>query len=289
VTEHVTQRVTIVTDSTADIPPEVAAILGIEVVPLFVIFGDERFRDGVELLRADFYHRLAAGGALPTTSQPTAAMFEETYAPHVAAGREIVSIHVMQRLSGTINAARAGASVFPDARIHLVDSANVSGGTALLVLRAAELARAGADAATILAEIERDKARQSGYVVLPDLSHAVRTGRLSRTQAAIGGLLKIVPVLRLGNGEVETEARVRTFERAQETILTASLARVAADVPNARIIVVNVNAPEIGQSLLERFRARLPAPSHSLQMFEAGPAIAVHTGSGAVGIFSLAE
>jgi DegV family protein with EDD domain len=284
----VTQRVTVVTDSTADIPAELAAALGIEVVPLYVIFGDERLRDGIELLRADFFRRLAGGGALPTTSQPSAAMFEETYAPHVRAGREIVSIHIMQRLSGTINAARAGASAFPDAPIHLVDSANVSGGTALLVLRAADLAREGADAATILAEIERDKLRQSGYCVLPDLSHAVRTGRISRTQAAIGGLLKIVPVLRLGNGEVETEARVRTFERAQETILAASLAHVAANASEARIIVVNVNAPAIGRSLVERLRARLPAPPRFLELFEAGPAIAVHTGGGAVGIFSLA-
>jgi DegV family protein with EDD domain len=284
----VTQRVTVVTDSTADIPAELAAALGIEVVPLYVIFGEERLRDGVELLRADFYRRLAAGGPLPTTSQPSSAMFKETYAPHVRAGREIVSIHIMPRLSGTINAARAGASAFPYASIHLVDSANVSGGTALLVLRAAELARDGADATAILAEIERDKLRQSGYCVLPDLSHAVRTGRISRTQAAIGGLLRIVPVLRLGNGEVETEARVRTFERAQEAIVDASLARVAANAAEARIIVVDVNAPDLGRSLLERLRARLPAPPRSLQAVEAGPAIAVHTGAGAVGIFSLA-
>ncbi|MGP6192518.1 MAG: DegV family protein [Vulcanimicrobiaceae bacterium] len=283
-----TQRVTVVTDSTADIPQQLTASLGIEVVPLFVIFGDERLRDGVELLRTDFFRRLAAGGPLPTTSQPSAAMFEETYEPHVRAGREIVSIHIMPRLSGTINAARAGAAAFPDAAIHLVDSANVSGGTALLVLHAARLAREGADAATILAELERDKLRQSGYCVLPDLSHAVRTGRVSRTQAAIGGLLKIVPVLRLGNGEVETEARVRTFERAQETIVNASLAHLAANPAEARIIVVNVNAPELGHSLFERLRARLPEPPRNLQSFEAGPAIAVHTGPGAVGIFSLA-
>ncbi|MFZ1124933.1 MAG: DegV family protein [Candidatus Baltobacteraceae bacterium] len=287
-TERVTQRVTVVTDSTADLPPELAVSLGIEVVPLFVIFGDERFRDGVELLRSDFFRRLAAGGPLPTTSQPTAAMFEQRFAPHVQAGREIVSIHIMLRLSGTINAARAGASAFPGAPIHLIDSGNVSGGHGLLVLRAAELARAGAGAAEIVAEIEAAKLRQRGYVAFPDYTNAVRSGRISRVQAAIGGLLKIVPVLRLGNGEVETEARVRTFERAQETLVTATLAYLGANLAGARIGVVNVNAPEQGRALIERLRARLSAQPLSLLSFDAGPAIACHTGSGSVGIFSIA-
>lgn len=281
------QRVGIVTDSTADMPGELAAAFEIDVVPLFVLFGDERLRDGVDLQRAEFFRRMAQGGPLPTTSQPTAVMFEEAFAPHVRAGREIVSIHIMPRLSGTLNAARAGAAAFPGARIHLVDSANVSGGAALLALHAAELARAGADAAAILEELERVKATQRGYVVLPDLSHAVRSGRISRAQAAIGGLLKIVPVLRLGNGEVETEARVRTFERAQETILEATLARLSARPSHARIVVVHANAPELGRSMLERLRARLPVSPCSLRLLEAGPAIAVHSGSGAVGIFSL--
>ncbi len=283
-----TQRVAVVTDSTADVPSGRAAQLGIVVVPLFVNFGDERFRDGVELSRADFYRRLGAGGPLPTTSQPTAAAFEAAYAPCVRAGREIVSIHIMPRLSGTINAARAGAAPFPGAPIHLVDSANVSGGCALLVLHAAELACGGAGAETILTALEGDKDRQSGYCVLADLSHAVRTGRLGRAQAALGSVFKIVPVLRVGRGEIETAARVRTFERAQEALIASTLADLGADTAAARIAVVHANALESGRRLLERLRERLPAPPQTLEFIEAGPAIAVHCGSGALAIFSIA-
>jgi DegV family protein with EDD domain len=281
------RRVAVVTDSTADVPSDRAAELDITVVPLFVNFGDARFRDGVELSRADFYRRLEAGGQLPTTSQPTAAAFEAAYAPHVRAGHEIVSIHIMARLSGTINAARAGAAPFSGTPIHLVDSASVSGGCALLVLHAAEMARGGAGAEAILGALAGDKSRQSGYCVLADLSHAVRTGRLSCAQAALGSLLKIVPVLRLGRGEIETAARVRTFERAQETLIASTLADLGADTAPARIAVVHADAREGGRKLLERLRARLPAPPQALEFIEAGPAIAVHSGSGALAVFSI--
>ncbi len=192
--------VAVVTDSTSDVDSAMQARYGIDVVPLFVNFGDTRYRDTIELSRDAFYAKLRHEAVLPTTSQPTPAMFEDAFRPHAAAGRAVVCLTIMSRLSGTMNAASAAALQFPDAAIHVVDSKTVSGGLALQAIHAAELARAGADLEAILAALAADGERGRGYATIPDLSHAVRTGRISRAQAFIGSLVKIVPVLRIDAG-----------------------------------------------------------------------------------------
>jgi DegV family protein with EDD domain len=217
-------------------------------------------------------------------------MFAEAFAPHVHAGREIVALVISARLSGTINAARAAAAQFPSARIHLFDSQTVSGGLALLVARAVELVRAGCDAPGVSAALKTDRERQRGYATLPDLSHALRTGRINPAMAAIGTLLRIVPVLRVRGGEIEEEARVRTFARAQEQLIDSTL-RALRERPEAgrgaRFVVVHSNALAVARALRERLRARLPEQPEYLGLAEAGPVVAVHAGQGAVGIFSL--
>ena len=278
--------VAVVTDSTCDMDAAMVAAYGVEVVPLFINFGDHRFRDTVDLSRADFYAKLTTESALPTTSQPTSAMFEDVFRPHVEAGRPIVCITLMARLSGTVNAATAAAAQFPGAAIAIVDSETVAGGLALQTMHASDLARAACDTAAILAALERDRAVQRGYATLPDLSHAVRTGRISRTQAFIGSLVKLLPVLRVDAGRVDEEARVRTFARAQDTMVE----RAAADINaarDARVIVMHAHAPELAVALAERLRAAVTAPLRSFDVLEAGPAIATHAGPGAVAIFVL--
>jgi DegV family protein with EDD domain len=280
--------VAVVTDSTSELDSAMQARYGIDVVPLFVNFGDQRYRDTVDLTRDAFYAKLQAETVLPTTSQPTPAMFADVFRRHVEAGRPIVCLTIMSRLSGTINAAAAAAREFPDATIHLVDSATVSGGLALQVMHAADLAREGLDATTILAALSLDRDRGRGYATLPDLSHAVRTGRLSRTQAFLGSLIKIVPVLRIDDGRIEEEARVRTFARAQETMVAAA-ARTANATPDARVCVIHTRAPERAAALAARLRERIVADLRSFDVFEAGPVIGTHAGPGAVGIFVLPD
>jgi DegV family protein with EDD domain len=282
----VTVAVAVVTDSTSELGPALQQQYGIDVVPLFVNFGDRRYRDTVELSHDAFYEKLQAEAVLPTTSQPTPAMFEDAFRPHVEAGRSVVCLTIMSALSGTINAAHAAAQTFPGAAIAVVDSATVSGGLALQAMHAADLARAGADAATILAALERDRAAGHGYATLPDLSHAVRTGRISRAQAFLGSLVKIVPVLRIDAGRVEEEARVRTFARAQEAMV-ATAARDANAAGGARVCVIHARAPQTANDLAARLRAAITTSLRSFDTFEAGPAIGTHAGPGAVGIFVL--
>lgn len=277
--------VAVVTDSTSDIEPARAEELGIDVVPLFVIFGDKSFRDYVDLSRRDFYVKLASETVLPTTSQPTAQMFEDAFRPHVEAGDEIVCVVISSKLSGTINAARSAAQQFPGAKIAIVDSESVAGGLGMQALHARDLAKNGASVDAILKALEREKTTQHLYACIPDLSHVVRTGRIGKARAAIGTLMKIVPVIALKNGEVVAEAQVRTMNRAQQTMIDLSLKNIT-DVSKARFRVMHTNAPDLAQSILERLRAQLDAEPAMLDVLEAGPVIATHGGSGAVGIFS---
>ncbi|HZO94314.1 MAG TPA: DegV family protein [Candidatus Baltobacteraceae bacterium] len=276
-------NVAVVTDSTSDITPETARAEGIDVVPLFVNFGDARYRDKVEIANDEFYRKLASLAVLPTTAQPTPAMFEDAFRPHVEAGRPIVCVTIMASLSGTINAATAARRAFPNAEIHVVDSGTVAGGLALLAQHAAEVARDG-DAASVLATIERDKARLRGFATVPDLTHAVRTGRISRAQAFIGSLVKILPVLRIDSGAIAEHARVRTYQRALDTIVDAAAAE-ANRADGARIAVIHSGAAAEAERVASSLRAKLTTTPARFELLEAGPVIGTHAGQGAVGAF----
>jgi fatty acid kinase fatty acid binding subunit len=278
--------VAIVTDSTSDIEPHLAAELGISVVPLFVIFGERSYRDYVDLSRPKFYEMLATERELPKTSQPSPQMFEEAFAAQLAAGNDVVCVVVSSKLSGTINAAQTAALRFPEARIAIVDSLSVAGGLGMQARLANGLAKQGADVDTIVAALERERAAQRLYACIPDLSHVVRTGRIGKARAAIGTLMKIVPVITLHDGEVAAEAQVRTLARAEETMIDLALRNVS-DVAQSRFLVMHTNAPALAQSVRERLELRFGgATPKLLEVLEAGPVIATHGGPGAVGVFS---
>jgi DegV family protein with EDD domain len=261
--------------------------MGITVVPLFVVFGDRSYKDYVELSRVQFYEKLQNEPVLPTTSQPTAAMYEAAFAPLVASGDEILCICISSQLSGTMNAARAGAQPFPNASIEMYDSQTVAGGLAMMVFHAHAMAQAGATRAEIVASLDRWRATERLYACLPDLSHLVRTGRIGKARAALGTLMKIVPVLGLKDGAVAAEAQVRTFARAQETMLDLIL-KATPEPSAARYLVMHTNAPQLAHAAAAKLRERLgDVTPLQLEVWEAGPVIATHGGPGAVGVFAV--
>lgn len=280
--------VAIVTDSTSDIDPPRALELGIDVVPLFVIFGERSYRDYVDLSRAEFYERLGAGPMLPTTSQPTVAMFEEVFAKRTSWGDEVVCVLISQTLSGTINAAGSAVALVPGAQIHLVDSQTVAGGLRMQVEQAVRLKADGASGSEIVEALRSNLRTQRLYAVAPDLSHLERTGRIGKAKAALGTLLRIVPVLRLVQGAVEIEAQVRTFTRAQDAMIEAAL-RSVSESRYARLMVMHTKAPALAQRVAATLEGRLPGAPRSLEIVEAGPVIAAHAGPGAVGVFYMED
>ncbi|GAC1583660.1 MAG: DegV family protein [Candidatus Elarobacter sp.] len=276
--------VAVVTDSTSDLEALDARARGIDVVPLFVNFGDVRYRDGIDLSRGDFYAKLQSEKALPTTAQPTPASFEDAFRPHVEAGRSVVCVTIMASLSGTINAATTAARSFPGADIRVVDSGAVAGGLALQAQHASELAAAGAGAQEIVDALARDAQAGRGFVTVPDLAHAVRTGRVSRTQAFVGSLVKIVPVLRIDSGKIQEHARVRTYARALETCVDGGAAE-ANKADGARICVSHSHAPEEAARVVAQLRAKIATVPALFEQLEAGPVIGTHAGQGAIGVF----
>ena len=276
----------IVTDSTGDLTDDDAAARGIAVVPLFVNFGDTRYRDNVELTRDEFYTRMASSKELPSTAQPTPAMFEDAFRPAVERGDAIVCLTITGTLSGTINAANTAAAAFPGAEIHIVDSETVAGGLALLAQHASDLACEGASANDIVLALRGDISVQRGFFALPDLSHAVRTGRVSRTQAFIGSALKITPVLRLDNSKVQDFARVRTFAKAIETMAEAVAEEVnAAD--GARVCLIHARADASVAKLRASLEAKMTRKPVMFEELVAGPVLGTHAGPGALGAFVL--
>jgi DegV family protein with EDD domain len=224
---------------------------------------------------------------LPITSQPTAAMYEEAFRPLVEAGNDVLCIAISSYLSGTMNAARAGASRFEGARIEVYDSQTVAGGLGMMVMHARELARDGASLEAVVAELDRWRPTERLYACLSDLSHLQRTGRIGKAKAVLGTLMKIVPVLSLKDGQVAAEAQVRTFARAQETMLDLIL-KAAPNPERARFLVTHTNAPELADKAAARLRERLGSIKPEwLEIWEAGPVIATHGGPGAVGVFAV--
>jgi DegV family protein with EDD domain len=252
---------------------------------LFVVFGDRSYKDYVDLSRAEFYRMLASEPVLPITSQPTPAMFEAAFAPYAAAGDEILCLTISSRLSGTMNAASAAAQRFPQTRIEIYDSRTVAAGLGMMALRANELVTGGASITEVRHALDAMREAQRLYACLPDLTHVQRTGRIGKAQAVLGTLMKIVPVLGLHDGQVVAEAQVRTFARAQATMLDLALG-AAGDPANTRFVVMHTNAPHLADVAAEQLRARLgDTVPLMLEIWEAGPVIATHAGAGAVGVF----
>ncbi len=277
--------VSIVTDSTSDISPERARTLGITIVPLFVLFGNRSYRDYIDLTRPQFFEMLAREPMLPTTSQPTPEMFSAAFAPLVERGDEVLCLTISSFLSGTINAARAGAEM-SGGSVEIYDSQSAAGGLGMMVLRAHEMAQAGASKAEILRALDRERQTQRLYACIPDLSHIQRTGRIGKAQQVLGTLMRIVPVLSLKEGQVAAEAQVRTFARAQETMLDLSM-KAVTDISKARFLVMHTNAPQLAEAAMLKLRDRLGGEEPlMLEILEAGPVIATHAGAGAVGIFA---
>ncbi len=268
----------IVTDSTADLPPEVASKYQIEVVPLTVLFGDEELRDGVDITAERFFRRMQREAELPTTSQPSAGTFREVYERLAGEGAtEIISIHISSKLSGTLEAAYQGAAGL-DVRIVHVDSQITSLALGLGVIAAAEAARDGATVDEARALVEDQFHRTHTFFVLDSVENLRRGGRIGRAQGFIGSLLKVKPILAFEAGEVVPIARARTRPKAIEE----ALRRAAACRPIIQAMAVHATTPDDLEYVASRLRGIAPDAPVLTGML--GPTLGVYGGPGLLGL-----
>ncbi len=276
--------VAVVTDSTADLPLDLAEEVGLRVVPMSVSFRDETFISRVTITDEEFYRRLGEASQLPTTAQPSPAWFEEAYADCVDDGlAACVSLHVSRELSGTVAAARRAAE---DAglEVRVVDSRQVGGGLALMALAAQRVATAGGSADMVVEAAERVRAGLTNYVVVDTLENLRKGGRVSGAQAMVGNVLQVKPILTVRDGRIEPVDRARTVKRALDRIVD----HVAEDLDGAPadVVVTHALAPERAADLLARLRERIAVASELTTVF--GPVLATHTGQGAVAVAATA-
>ncbi len=204
--------VKIVTDSLSDITDDVAQELGITVVPLYVRFGEEIYKDKVEITTDEFYHKLAHGDILPTTTQPSPGDFLDVFKKLAKETDEILVIVVSSVLSGTYQSAVQARSMIPDkCRIEVIDSKKVAMSLGLIVIEAAKAAKAGTDLDK-LADLVRGSISRSHLVVYFDtLKYLAKGGRIGKAQGLLGAMLSIKPILTIKDGEMAPLTRVRSL------------------------------------------------------------------------------
>lgn len=274
-------RVKLVTDSTADLPPEMAREHGITVVPLQVIFGSESLRDGIDIGGARFYERLASDPTPARTSQPSPGDFVEAYRRLGRDGSAIVSVHISSALSGTFQSAEVARQNCPELEIHTIDTRSVSLGLGLAVLAAARAARAGGSPGEVAAVARRVADKMAIAFTVDTLEFLARNGRIGKAQAFLGSLLSIKPVLQVEDGVVSPVDRVRGRGKALERIVDVLSGRVAPG-PGVRAAVMHARAEADAAALADRLRQVYPGAE--VLTGELGAVVGTHAGPGTVGV-----
>ena len=271
-------KIKVVTDSAADIPSELAQRLDITVLPCYIIFGSEVYRDGVDLTPREFYDKLATSPILPTTSQPPLGLFVETYQNLLRKSDGIVSIHIASTLSGIFNAARVAADALSPDPIVVIDSQQLSMGAGWQVVMAAKAAQEGHTLAEIVSRVQAIRPRARAAAMLDNLEHVKRSGRINRVTALMGTALRVKPLLQIVTGEVTASATVRTKGQALRRL--AEL--IAAQGAFIELCVAHADAAGTAQEVVERLSG--VHPRERLLICQAGAAVTTHLGLGAVGI-----
>lgn len=274
--------VKIVTDSTHNLPPDMVARHGFGVVSLYVNEGEATTRES-DLDLGAFYDRLRAADDLPTTSQPSLGDFLAVYEPLLAAGHDVVSVHISAGVSGTIETALQAAaeaqSAHPGRRVEIVDSNSIGGGTAMVLLAADAAARSGADVDAVVARAQEARAATRIWFALDTLEYLRRGGRIGAAQAFLGGALRIKPILTV-DGIITPIERVRTSGRAFERLV--DYARELEEAGSDAWMIQHIQVPERAADLEARVTEIFGHGPFCVS--ECGPVVGVHCGPGLLGV-----
>jgi len=272
--------VMVVTDSTADLPPELVKNFGVTVVPAYTRFGEQVFRDGIDITRDQFYQRLLSDPIHPSTIQPSPQDFIETYNRLDEEGAEgIISIHVSTKLSGTCNSAlQAKEAVATKCPIAVVDSRFVSMALGILVLEAARMARSGKKLDEMAAAIENTIPRIQLLICFDTLKYLALGGRIGKVKALLGSVLSVKPIAAIKDGQLVPSGQVRTRKKGVEKLL--EFARNARDIQE--LAVIYSTTPDDASELADAIGAYFPR--EHIYLTQLGSAVGVHAGPGVLGV-----
>ena len=270
--------VRIVTDSSADLPAELAQQHQITVLPCYVVVDGQTLKDGVDIQADDFYRRLQAGGPTPTTAQPTVADFQAVYQDLTSQGDQVVSIHVSRKLSGTLNSAEQAKGSLDGEAVEIIDSRLAAMPLGLVVLEAAALAAEGGSHQEVAEKVRQGLDLHHGLFALDTLEFLQKGGRIGKAQAFLGSVLNVKPILRLHEGEAHPVERPRNRERAMHRLVEL----VKELGPVRRMAVIHSTDAERMAVLKQELIGLLPAD----QIIEArfGSTLGTYIGPDALGV-----
>ena len=273
-------RIAIVTDSTAYLPAELADKYYIHIIPASVIFGDQAFRDRVDLTPKEFYQMLRVAEALPTTTQPSAGDFLELYTALSREAEAIVSVHISSELSGTIDSALAAKKELPNLPIYVIDSRFTSMGLGLITLAAARAVTEGKALPEVVRAVEGLIPKMNVFFVVDTLEYLQKGGRIGGAAALVGSVLKIRPILHISDGRIDVLEKVRTKSKAVRRMLEIMEERVGGNPVHAAVIHADTadEAEELREVVASHFDCV------ELHTVELSPAIGTHVGPGTVGL-----
>ena len=279
--------VRLVTDSTCDLPRDLADRWDINVIPCNVHFGDDVYKDGIDIGPDEFYQRLVSSPKLPTTAQPSVKDFLDVYEPLLDGGHDVVSVHLSVKFSGTLNSATQAKESLKSAqeagakgpgRIEIIDSQMTSMGLGLITLAAAQMVKDGASCDQVVEGIRNSVSRTHCYFLLDTLEYLQKGGRIGKASAFLGSLLSIRPILMVKDGQAHPVERVRSRERGLRR-----LEEIIRELgPATRLSVLHTTAPEEAQALEKRLGDLAPEGEVIAARF--GPVVGTYLGPGALGV-----
>lgn len=206
--------ITILTDTMCDVPQEYVERYNIRVLPLMVNFGEESFRDGIDITPDEFFKRLEASEQLPKTSQINPPQFESLFREEIGNNNAVIGILGSSKLSGTYNSAMIAKNMVDNVDIHIIDSKAVTLGAGLLVIKAARLAQEGRTAEEIVSEIEEAVKRLKQFFIIGNLKYLYKGGRIPLSASVIGSIFNIKPIITTVDGKLEMLEKTRGIKKA---------------------------------------------------------------------------
>jgi len=276
-------KIAIVTDTDASLTAELAAQYGIRQVPITIHFGEETYTTGVDIDDAKVFEIIDRVGKIPTTAAPPPAGFTDAYKAAFDDGADaVVCINVSGEISGTYNSARTACELFPDKKIEVIDSRNLSIGQGFMCIIASEMAAEGASVDEIVAAVQDAGERMHTFGVLATLKYLAMSGRVGKLAAGMASTLNIKPILKVGDGKLDMIEKVRTQKKAFKRLVELAINEMG-EKSIERLALAHVNNPEGAQVLKDMLCESLPCPADVMILpFSAG--LSVHTGAGMVAV-----
>lgn len=280
-------KIALVTDSTTYMPPELVKKYNISVAPQVLIWGDQTYKDGVDIESGEFFTRLKTAKVMPTTSQVAVISFQEIFQDLVDKGYEVLALLVSSRLSGTVQSAMQARDLMSSARekVNVVDSQSVAMALGFQVLAVARALEDGASLKDAIALAEKSYQYTGVFFAVDTLEFLHRGGRIGGAQRFLGTMLNMKPILAIQDGRVEGIERIRTKAKAQDRVLELTVEKVAGRTP-VRLATLHANAAEDARALLTRAEKAL-SPVESI-FTEVSPTVGTHAGPGTVGLAFMA-